>query len=194
LVSLALPIGSAFVAEIKSSETALRFWRDAGPQKWFTADPAFDAECRTKFLGTYEIAASGGLLDWEATRDGRLALVIVLDQLPRNMFRGTPQAYATDALARAAADRALARHDDQALVIDERTFLYLPFTHSEDMADQQRGLALYRAFGDADGLKYAEIHADIIARFGRFPHRNGILGRPTTAAEQAFLEAGGFAG
>jgi uncharacterized protein (DUF924 family) len=172
----------------------LQFWRSAGEQKWFDADAAFDAEIRRQFLPAYESASSGRLEELEATPEGALALLILLDQMPRNMFRGTARAYATDPLARAVAQRALARGFDRAVAPSERQFFYLPFMHSEALADQERCLELYRAAGDAEGLQHAEEHAAIIRRFGRFPHRNALLGRPTTADEQAFLDAGGFAG
>jgi uncharacterized protein (DUF924 family) len=172
----------------------LQFWRSAGEQKWFAGDDAFDAEVRRHFLPAYENATSGKLDDLEAKPEGALALLILLDQMPRNMFRGTARAYAADPLARAVARRALARGFDRAVPTPERQFFYLPFMHSEALADQERGVELYRNAGDAGGLKYAEQHAAIIRRFGRFPHRNPLLGRPTTAEEQAFLDAGGFAG
>jgi uncharacterized protein (DUF924 family) len=172
----------------------LAFWRAAGPQKWYTKDSEFDAEIVRRFLPTYEAAVAGRLSHWEDTPEGALALVITLDQLPRNMFRGNPRTFAADALARAAADRAISRGFDQRIATQERQFLYIPFEHSEDAADQERSLRLFRANDDADALKWAELHADIIRRFGRFPHRNAILGRATTPGEQAFLDSGGFAG
>ncbi len=172
----------------------LAFWRAAGPQKWFKKDSAFDAEIATRFLPTYEAAAAGHLSPWEDTPEGALALVLALDQFPRNMFRGSARTFAADALARAAADRAIARGFDQRIASSERQFFYLPFEHSEDRGDQERALALFHTNGDADLLKWAELHADIIHRFGRFPHRNALLGRASTPAEQAFLDAGGFAG
>lgn len=170
------------------------FWRDAGPQRWFNKDTAFDAEIRERFLATHETAAAGRLSAWETTAEGALALLILLDQLPRNMFRDSARAFTTDPLARAIAAGALVRGFDAQVPADMRTFFYLPFEHSEDMADQERALALYKAAGDADNLKWAELHADIIRRFGRFPHRNAVLGRATTPDEQAFLDGGGFAG
>jgi uncharacterized protein (DUF924 family) len=171
----------------------LAFWREAGPDKWFTRDDAFDAEVRDKFLSTYEAAAAGWLADWEATAEGALALVIVLDQFPRNMFRGQARCFTTDKEARAVANRALKRGYELDVPDVERGFFFLPFMHSEDMADQERCVALYREAGD-ENLKYALEHADIIRRFGRFPHRNAILGRATTPEEQAYLDAGGFKG
>ena len=172
----------------------LAFWRAAGPDKWFEKNDAFDDEIRARFLDTYAAAAAGRLAAWEEDPESALALVIVLDQFPRNMFRGDARTYAADPLARAITERAIARRLDQRFPPAERRFFYLPFEHSENLADQERNLALCRAAGDEEGIKYAEIHADIIRRFGRFPHRNPVLGRPMTPEEQAFLDAGGFAG
>jgi uncharacterized protein (DUF924 family) len=179
---------------VAKPDDVLAFWRAAGPQKWYKKDSDFDAEITRRFLPTYEAAVAGRLSHWEDTPEGALALVITLDQFPRNIFRGSSRTFAADALARAAADQAIARGFDQRVAPSERQFFYLPFEHSEDLADQERSLALFRANGDAEALKWAELHADIIRRFGRFPHRNSILGRATTVAEQAFLDAGGFAG
>jgi uncharacterized protein (DUF924 family) len=179
---------------IATAADVLAFWRAAGEKKWFAKDDAFDAETRTRFLATYEAAATGALADWEATPEGGLALVIVLDQFPRNMFRGDARTFAADATARAVADRALVRGFDAQVPAGERMFFYLPFEHSEAMADQERCCALFRALGNADLLRWAELHADIIRRFGRFPHRNAALGRTTTADEKAYLDNDGFAG
>jgi uncharacterized protein (DUF924 family) len=179
--------------KITSPADVLAFWRDAGPDKWFTRDDAFDAEIREKFLATYEAAAAGKLSAWEDTAEDMLALVIVLDQFPRNLFRGDARTFAADPLARAAANRALKRGYDQDLPAEDRGFFFLPFMHSEELADQLRCVELYRAAEDAN-LKHAEEHRDIIRRFGRFPHRNDMLGRATTAEEQAFLDGGGFKG
>jgi uncharacterized protein (DUF924 family) len=172
----------------------LAFWREAGRERWFAADAAFDAAIRERFLGLHEAASQGLLAAWEDTADGALALLIVLDQFPRNMFRGTARAFASDMQARAVAARALARGFDLRFANPERRFFYLPYMHSEDMDDQQRCLSLCAAAGDREGVDYAVIHADIIRRFGRFPHRNAALGRPTTPEEAAFLADGGFAG
>jgi uncharacterized protein (DUF924 family) len=170
------------------------FWHDAGPDRWFAKDEAFDTEIRERFLMAHEAAAAGRLSAWESTAEGTLALLILLDQFPRNMFRDSARAFATGPLARSIAAGALVRGFDAQVPADMRSFFYLPFEHSEDMADQERALALYKAAGNADNLKWAELHADIIRRFGRFPHRNAVLGRVTTAEEQAFLDGGGFAG
>jgi uncharacterized protein (DUF924 family) len=179
---------------IASPDQVLAFWRDAGSDQWFKKDTAFDDAIRQRFLETYEAAAAGALAGWDATPEGALALLIVLDQFPRNMFRGSPRTYAADPVARVVADRALARGFDQQVPADQRQFFYLPFEHSETLADQDRSCALCRATGDAELVKWAELHADIIRRFGRFPHRNAVLGRATTPEEQEFLDAGGFAG
>ncbi len=179
---------------IVSPQSVLEFWRAAGEEKWFKKNAAFDDDIRTRFLATYEAAAADRLSDWERTADGALALVIVLDQFPRNMFRNDARTYAADPQARAVANRALDRGFDHAVPDIDRQFFYLPFEHSETLADQDRCCALFTATGDADKLKWAEAHADIIRRFGRFPHRNAMLGRATTPEEQAFLDGGGFAG
>ena len=179
--------------DLATPQTVLAFWRCAGPDKWFENDAGFDAEIRARFLATYEAAAAGGLA-WDDNPQGALALVIVLDQFPRNMFRDSARAFAADLLAREVASRAIARGFDQRVPAAERMFFYLPFEHSEKLADQERCVALNRATGDAEATKWAEHHADIIRRFGRFPHRNAVLGRATTAEEQAFLDSGGFAG
>ena len=172
----------------------LTFWRAAGPEKWFKKDAAFDAEVARRFLATYEAAADGRLSAWEAAPESALALLLVLDQFPRNMFRGQARVYAADPLAREIAERAIAQGFDQHTPPAERRFFYLPFMHSESLADQERCLALSQAFKDDEFAKYAEQHANIVRRFGRFPHRNAMLGRTITPEEQEFLDAGGFAG
>jgi uncharacterized protein (DUF924 family) len=173
---------------------AIAFWRAAGPERWFRKDAAFDREIEARFRASHEAAAAGRLFAWEATPEGALALLLLLDQFPRNMFRDSARAFATDPLARAVADRAIARGFDASVPSDERMFFRLPFEHSENLADQERSLALSRRAGGGKADGYAELHADIIRRFGRFPHRNALLGRATTPEEQAFLDAGGFAG
>jgi uncharacterized protein (DUF924 family) len=170
------------------------FWREAGPKRWFEKDYAFDEEIRRRFFALHETAAEGKLSGWEKSAQDALALLILLDQFPRNMFRGDARAFATDPVARSIAAGAIVHGYDAQVEPAMRSFFYLPFEHSEDLSDQDRAVAFYRAIGDADGLKWAEIHADIIRRFGRFPHRNAVLGRNTTREEQAFLDSGGFAG
>ena len=172
----------------------LAFWRAAGRDRWYERDDAFDADVRGRFLELWRKAAAGELSAWETTDDGALALTIVLDQFPRNMFRDDAQTYSSDVLAREVASRAIARGADRCVEAALLEFIYMPFMHSEDLADQLRCVGLFREAGNADNLEYAERHADIIRRFGRFPHRNRTLGRATTADEQAFLDGGGFSG
>ena len=185
------------MSQARAAPTAadvVAFWSEAGPQRWFKKDAGFDDEIRDRFLSLHEAAAAGRLTDWEKTSEGALALLILLDQFPRNMFRGQARAFATDPLARGIAAGALVRGYDAQAPSAMRGFFYLAFEHSEQLADQERAVAFYKATGDADGLKWAELHADIIRRFGRFPHRNAVLGRATTPEEQAFLDGGGFSG
>jgi uncharacterized protein (DUF924 family) len=182
------------VTDLITPAEILVFWRAAGHDRWYEKDDSFDAEIRRRYLDLSRGAAAGELSSWEATDDGALALTIVLDQFPRNMFRGEARTYATDALAREVAGRAIARGADARIDPALLEFLYMPFMHSEDLSDQAHCVALFRQAGNADNLKYAEDHADIVRRFGRFPHRNRLLGRETTTEEQAFLDAGGFSG
>lgn len=174
------------------------FWLQAGPKAWFAKDDAFDEQIRARFGPLHLRASTGELGGWAATAEGALALLLLLDQFPRNMYRGSAHAFATDPLARSVAEAALARGFDQAVDPILRPFFYLPFEHSERLADQDRGVALCQKLkddaGDADTLRWALLHRDIIARFGRFPHRNRCLGRQTTPEEQAFLDGGGFSG
>lgn len=160
--------------------------------EWFRKDAAFDAAIRERFLPAVTAALAGGLAEWPATPRGALALLIVLDQFPRNLFRGQAQAFAGDARARAVADAVLAQGGDRAMSGVERVFVYLPFEHSEALADQERSLQLFGRLaeeepGFIDTLDYARRHHEVIARFGRFPHRNAALGRESTAAESAYL-------
>jgi uncharacterized protein (DUF924 family) len=164
------------------------FWRDAGSERWFAKDEAFDRIIRARFLKIHAAALHRELADWEESPEGALALLIVLDQFSRNMFRGSAEAFAGDPLARAIADHSLSRGFDRATEEIMRQFFYLPFMHSESLADQERSLSLYQAYCSSEELKYAVDHHSIIARFGRFPHRNQVLNRATTPAEQAFLE------
>jgi uncharacterized protein (DUF924 family) len=172
----------------------LAFWTEAGPARWFAVDRDFDADMRWLFFGAYLAAARGDLAGWEETPDGALALILLLDQFPRNSFRGIARSFATDQQALATARRAIARGFDDNFEVPLRRFFYLPMMHAEDLSAQDECLAHVRACNDADGIKFAEIHRDIIERFGRFPHRNPLLGRATTAAEEAFLKSGGFGG
>ena len=186
--------------------SALPSWRDvldfwfapAQTERWFKTDPAFDATIRERFCALCEAANAGRLADWEKDADSALALVIALDQFPRNAWRGTPRAFACDATARAVAGRAIAAGLDARVPLARRHVFYLPFEHSEDLADQERSCALFYAWAEGfpeaerarakEQLRYVDRHKEIIERFGRFPHRNAILGRPSTPEEEAFLK------
>ena len=177
----------------------LEFWfgepRGARRRQWFEKDPAFDAQIRARFLPLHEALARGDPAYWLDDAQRCLAHIVVLDQFPRNMFRGSPLAFATDPLALQAAHHALAQGYDRSLLPAERMFVYLPFEHSEALADQERACELCRplaAFAEThDVYRYAVAHRDIIARFGRFPHRNAILGRASTPEELEFLRQPG---
>ena len=169
------------------------FWREAGPQRWFRKDPAFDAQFRDRFLALHERAAAGELDHWAAGAEGALALLILLDQFPRNAFRDTPRMYATDAQARRIARAALERGFDQEVPQALRNFMNLPLQHSEDLRDHDLAVARTAALGGEEH-RYALHHRDIIRRFGRFPHRNAVLGRTSTSDEEQFLAQGGFSG
>ncbi len=180
--------------EAVDPRAVVSFWRAAGPCRWFKKSAHFDAEVGRR-LGSLHYWAAAGMLDHLVkTADGALALIILLDQVPRNMFRGTARAFATDEHARDISRYALSRGLDRRVPKAMRGFFYLPFMHSEEESDQELCLALYEDLGDKNGLEYAKIHLDIIRRFGRFPHRNEALGRPTSSDEQQFLKQGGFAG
>ena len=169
----------------------IAFWRHAGYQRWFVRDAAFDAQCRTQFIDAHFAASRRELDGWMADARGALALVLLLDQMPRNIFRGSAHGYATDPLARHYAAGAIDAGFDHEVDPALRIFFYMPFEHSEEMADQQRAVALTTALGDASFSRYAIAHRDVIARFGRFPHRNAALGRISTPEEQTWLDAGG---
>lgn len=181
-----------------TAKQVLDTWREAGPAKWFAKDEAFDRMLARDLEAAHHAAARGELDAWAEDAEGALALLILLDQVPRNIFRESGHAFATDGKARAIAKAAISAGHDQATAAILRPFFYLPYEHSEDMGDQDEAVrlcaALKEAEGDAETLKWAEIHRDIIVRFGRFPHRNAALGRRTTPSEQAFLDEGGFAG
>ncbi|MEO1091587.1 MAG: DUF924 family protein [Pseudomonadota bacterium] len=169
-------------------EELLDYWfRTLDREAWFVADAAVDAELGRRFGDLPDRACGGGLASWAATPKGALAQVLVLDQLPRNLFRGTARAFAFDDAALTAAAMAIEQQQDQDLSIDERHFLYLPFEHSERLADQDRAVTLIGALGDAVYTDYAERHRDVIRRFGRFPHRNDVLGRTSTSAECTYV-------
>ena len=185
------------------AEAILEFWFgkpdevDYGKSRkvWFTKNPEFDDEVRSRFLNVHNQAAAGELNDWNATPQGCLALIILLDQFPRNMFRGQPQAFATDPQALAYARHAVTQGFDKELPKLQRWFVYLPFEHSENLADQRQCVELCEQLGDEpemrEAIDYAYRHLRVIERFGRFPHRNQILGRETTPEEAEFLKQPG---
>ena len=172
------------------AEAVLEFWfrGDLERKEWFSKDPSFDDEIRARFLALYEEGARGAFTVWRNSPRSCLALIVLLDQFPRNMFRGSARAFATDALALDAARHAIASGYDRPLSKTERTFIYLPFEHSENLADQERALELFAGHPNSE---WAHKHWEIIKRFGRFPHRNGILGRQSTPAEIEFLRQPG---
>lgn len=176
-----------------SPDAVVDFWRDAGPAAWFSKDEAFDRRFSGRFMAAFMAAARRELDHWLETPVAALALLVLLDQFPRNAFRGTALMFATDPLARYFANAAISRGHDQATDAGLRAFFYLPLEHSEELADQERCVQLCQPLG-GEILNWARIHLEVIQRFGRFPHRNAVLGRTTTEAEQAFLDAGGFAG
>ena len=179
------------MSQLPSPADVIAFWQEAGPPKWFKKNPDFDDEIRARFEALHHAAARRELDSWAETADGALALLLLLDQFPRNIWRNSAHAFATDPLAKMFAERAVAAGFDRMAPPQLQNFFHLPFEHSEALADQDRAVALAV---DADALKWAEIHRGIIVRFGRFPHRNAALGRVTTAEEQAFLDGGGFGG
>ena len=171
----------------------VRFWRDAGAKAWFAKDETFDGRCRA-FEKAHHAAARRELANWRLDPEGALALVLLLDQIPRNIYRASPHAFAADHLALAVAQQGVKNGFDTATEAQLRVFFYLPFEHAEDLSAQDEGVRLTEALGDPEYLKYARLHRDVIVRFGRFPHRNPIVGRVSTPEELAFLAEGGFAG
>ncbi len=176
----------------KDAEAVLDFWyRECGPERWFEKDAALDGEIRARF-GALNRAACAGLLDaWTETPRGALALIVLIDQFSRNIHRDAPEAFAGDARALELVDAALGAGHDKAMTRDECIFLYMPLMHSEDLDDQERCIALMRDAGLEKQHGYAVAHRDVIARFGRFPHRNAVLGRASTPEEEAFLKEPG---
>jgi len=174
----------------------LEFWfSDAVRPYWFRSTPELDRQIRKRFEPLWRDAANGGLQEWRETREGALALVIVLDQFPLNMFRGEAASFSTEAMAREVADEAIRRGWDRQMDAPARAFLYLPFMHSESLHDHDRSVELYREAGLTDSLYWAEHHREIVRRFGRFPHRNEALGRESTPDEVRWLESEeGFGG
>ncbi|MGH7191303.1 MAG: DUF924 family protein [Acetobacteraceae bacterium] len=183
------PVGAATAG----AADVVSFWRDAGADKWFAKDPEFDRLFGERFLDLHMLIAQRGRDEWMTSAAGCLALILLTDQFPRNVFRGTAHMYATDPLARLYAREAEAAGCWGGVDLELRSFLALPFMHSEDLSDQDHSVRLAERLGEPF-LKYAMRHCDVIRRFGRFPHRNAMLARATTAEEARFLAGGGFAG
>lgn len=178
---------------LPTARAVVDFWREAGPRRWFAKNEAFDAEFIARFSAAHRAAGNGELDHWAHDAEGTLALLVLLDQFPRNAWRHNPHMLATDGRALAVAKQAVDAGFDRQFEPALRAFFYLPFMHSEVLAEQERSVALNAAL-DANTQRFAVLHRDIVARFGRFPHRNRLLGRSNTAEEQKFLDEGGFAG
>jgi uncharacterized protein (DUF924 family) len=175
-------------------EDIIFFWEQAGENRWFVKDPVFDGALKTRFGAALAEARHGAFDHWATTPEGALGLVLLLDQVSRNVHRGSPLAFAADARALSFAKDWIGRGYHWRMVPPRAQWLIMPFEHAEDMDAQNRAVALFQTMGLSTMAYWAEVHRDIIARFGRFPHRNGILGRVSTGEELAFLRAGGFAG
>ncbi len=173
-------------------EEIIHFWfEEIDSKKWFEKSEKFDSEIRSRFKAVYELALKGDTRSWRSTAQGRLAEILVLDQFSRNMFRGTARAFEGDPLALKLAQEAVELKLDQDLPVYQRAFLYMPFMHSEDLAMHEKALKLFQQKGLESNLKFEILHQKIIERFGRFPHRNAILGRPSTPEEIEFLKTPG---
>ncbi|RXZ38903.1 DUF924 domain-containing protein [Oxalobacteraceae bacterium CAVE-383] len=181
---------------LPTAHDVVNYWRAAGLKKrWFSKDAAFDADFKSRFEAAHHAAARGELDGWQATAEGALALVVLLDQFPRNAWRDSGHMFATDGKALAIADAAIAAGLDRQIESDDlRSFFYMPFMHSESLAVQERSVILCGSLNKPDTLRFAILHRDLIRRFGRFPHRNTALGRSTTPEERAYLDGGGFSG
>lgn len=174
--------------DISPPNDILSFWfEELQPQDWFNPPPGLDEQCDRRFRKAHLALARGVAPVWRATPENRLAAVILLDQMPRNIYRATPLAFATDGLALGEARLAIEADADKSLTVDQRAFLYLPFEHSENLVDQEQSVRLFSDLGNANYLDFAIRHHEIVAQFGRFPHRNAILGRASTQAELTFL-------
>lgn len=166
----------------------LHFWfEEAGPKRWFRRSEAFDKECRQRFDATLEAAARGELWPWRANPAGRCAEIIVLDQLSRNLHRGSPRAYANDGMALVLAQEAVAQGDDRRMTPDQRYFTYMPYMHSESLAVHDEALRLFTALGNPEALRYEIAHRELLERFGRYPARNVALDRDSTPEELSYL-------
>lgn len=182
------------MSEVPLWKSVVEFWRTAGYEAWFSKSDDFDRQIRERFGELHAAAANGELDNWRKEPESALALIILLDQFSRNLYRDDARAFAQDEKACEIADAAIESGFPEKVDPELRSFFYMPFMHSEKIADQRRSISLQHALGGRDSLKYAIIHHDIIHRFGRFPHRNKVFGRYTTPAEQAFLKSGGFSG
>ncbi len=172
----------------------LEFWTSIGPKGWWIKDAKIDKQIADKFGKAHADAREGKFTSWEEEPNSALALVIILDQFSRNIFRDDAKGFAQDQIALEIASRAIERNFDQSVDPALKSFFYMPFMHSEKIADQELCVQFMHADEDSDSVKHAIIHREIIARFGRFPHRNKVLGRHTTPAEAKFLDSGGFSG
>jgi len=179
---------------MSEADAVLTFWKDAGPKMWFTRDDGFDRDILMRFGALHQKAAAGKLADWQNEADSALALILVLDQFSRNLFRDDARSFAQDRQGLQVAKSFIAKGFYSQVDPSLGQFFYMPLMHSESILDQQACVCLFHATGRAENLKYAILHRDIIARFGRFPHRNKVLGRATSSAEQAYLDEGGFSG
>jgi uncharacterized protein (DUF924 family) len=178
---------------MEKPDDVIGFWREIGPAGWYSGTTELDDRIRDRFLPLWQAARSGKLDDWADTPEGALALILVLDQFPRNMFRDHADSFATDHQALTEASRAIAAGHDQKIAPPLQQFFYVPFMHSEDLVAQNRGVALFAERMPGENVRHARAHETVIARFGRFPWRNAPLGRTSTREELAYLEAGGYA-
>jgi uncharacterized protein (DUF924 family) len=177
---------------LPSAGEVIDFWfHELAPVQWFRRDPELDAAIRQRFLGLHRAAAAGELWPWRCSAPGRLAEVLVLDQFSRNLFRDRPEAFAQDPMALVLAQEAVAQRSDRYLAVERRVFFYMPYMHSESLAIHDEALRLFAQPGLEENLCFEHRHREIIERFGRYPHRNAILGRESTPAERAFLEQPG---
>lgn len=181
--------------ELCNAEEVIAFWLSAGPKKWFVQDDSFDEEVRRRGGGLHARATGGGLPEWESSATGSLGLILLLDQFSRNLYRDDARAWKQDAQALSLSRQMIVRGEDMEMDVALRRWIYMPFMHTEDVMAQREGMVYFRErMDDADTLKYAQIHLDIIERFGRFPHRNEVLGREMTPDEITYLNEGGFRG
>ena len=181
-------------APLPSAQDVIQFWIEAGPEKWFAKDDAFDRAFKSRFLDAHFAAARRELDNWMDSADGALALMILLDQLPRNAFRNTGHMFATDPLALALSRQAISKGYHTQVAPELLPFVLMPLMHSEALQDQEDLIQILDRNTHANTYDYAVIHRDIIVQFGRFPHRNLALGRDTTPQEAEFLGSGGFSG